>query len=85
MRKYCCPYCKTKYQFKLKDDSDMFTCNICGEEMVIKTFFNIKQITSLIIVITFISPLFYSFLLLFNRSNFKKDIYKGYDIELKKV
>ena len=53
--------------------------------MLIKTFFNIKKITSLIIIITLISPLFYSFLLLFNRTNFKKDIYKGYNIELKKV
>ena len=58
-------------------------CGLCGEEMMKKSFFNIKQIISLLIIITFVFPLFYTFVIsIFNRKHFKKDIYQGYKIEL---
>ena len=51
--------------------------------MIKKSFFNIKQIISLLIVITFVLPLFYSFVIsIINRRNFKKDIYQSYKTEL---
>jgi len=53
-------------------------CGLCGEEMIKKSFINIKQIISLIVVITFVLPLFYTFVLsIINRKNFKKDIYQN--------
>ena len=51
--------------------------------MIKKSFFNIKQIISLLIVITFVLPLFYTFVIsIINRRNFKKDIYQSYKTEL---
>ena len=51
--------------------------------MIKKSFFNIKQIISLLIVITFVLPLFYTFVIsIINRKNFKKDIYQSYKNEL---
>ena len=78
MSKYFCPYCSPKYQFSSKSDSGKLICGLCGEEMVKKSFINIKQIVSLIIVITLILPLFYTFIIsIINRKEFKKDIYQG--------
>ena len=51
--------------------------------MIKKSFFNIKQIISLLIVTTFVLPLFYTFVIsIINRRNLKKDIYQGYKPEL---
>lgn len=82
MRKYFCPYCNSKYQFKSFSNTGKLLCGLCGEEMIKKPFVNIRQIVSLTIVITFVFPLFYTFLLsIINRKDFKKDIYQGYKIE----
>ena len=82
MTKFFCPYCNPKYQFISKTNTDKLICGLCGEEMV-KQSFKIRQIVSLIIVITCLFPLFYSFLnLIINRNQFKRDIYQGYNIEL---
>tara|TARA_B100000963_G_C22466632_1_gene598171 strand:- start:539 stop:766 length:228 start_codon:yes stop_codon:yes gene_type:complete len=57
-------------------------CGLCGEEMIKKSFINIKQIISMIIVITFVLPLFYTFLLsIINKKHFKKDIYQTSNTE----
>ena len=54
--------------------------------MVKKSIINIKQIVSLIIVTTFILPLFYTFVIsIINREQFKKDIYQSYYSELKNI
>ena len=83
MSKYFCPYCNSKYQFKSMKYSGKLLCSICGEEMIKKSIFNIKQIISLIIVFTFVLPLFYTFVIsIINRNDFKKDIYQGFNIEL---
>ena len=83
MSKYFCPYCNFKYQFYSISNSDKLLCGSCGEEMIKKSFFNIKQIISLLIVITFVLPLFYTFVIsIINRKNFKKDIYQSYKNEL---
>ena len=75
MSKYYCPYCNTKYNYM--NNSGKLICCICGEEMIKKSFINIRQIISLIVVMTFVLPLFYTFLLsIINRKNFKKDIYQ---------
>ena len=69
MSKYFCPYCNSKYQFKSISNQGILLCGLCGEEMNKKKFINIKQIISLVIVITFV-------LSIINRENFKKDIYQ---------
>ena len=77
MSKYYCPYCNYKYKFKSMSNTDKLLCSFCGEEMIKKSFINIKQIISLTIVITFVLPLFYTFVLsIINQKDFKKDIYK---------
>ena len=77
MIKYFCPYCNSKYQFKSLSNTGKLLCGICGEEMIKKSFINIKQIISLTIVITFVLPLIYTFLLsIMNKKDFKKDIYQ---------
>ena len=86
MSKYFCPYCNSKYQFKSVSNTGKLLCGLCGEEMIKKSFINIKQIVSLIIVATFILPLFYTFVIsIINRGQIKKDTYQGYKIELKKI
>ena len=84
MSKYFCPYCNSKYQFKSMSNSGKLLCGLCGEEMIKKSFINIKQIVSLIIVATLILPLFYTFLIsIINRGQIKKDTYQGNNTELK--
>ena len=79
MSKYYCPYCNSKYQFIAKNNAGKLICGLCEEEMIKKSFINIKQVVSLIIVITFILPLFYSlFILIINRKQFKEGIYQSY-------
>ena len=59
-------------------------CGLCGEEMIKKSFINIKQIISLIIVATLILPLLYTFVIsIFNREQIKKDTYQSYNTELR--
>ena len=83
MAKFFCPYCNPKYQFISNKNTDKLICGLCGEEMLKQSFFNIRQMVSLIIIITFLLPLFYSFfILIMNRKQIKKDIYQGYNIEL---
>ena len=78
MSKYYCPYCNSKYQFKSMSNKGKLLCGLCGEEMIKKSFINIKQIISLTIVITFVLPLFYTFVLsIINKKDFKKDIYQS--------
>jgi len=61
-------------------NKDKLLCGLCGEEMSKKSFINMKQIISLTIVITFVLPLFYTFLLsIINKKDFKKDIYQSYN------
>ena len=80
MSKYYCPYCNFKYQFKSMSNTGKLFCGLCGEEMIKKSFINIKQIISLTIVITFVLPLFYTFVLsIINKKDFKKDIYQSYN------
>ena len=82
MIKYYCPYCNSKYQFKSISNTGKLLCGLCGEEMIKKSFINIKQIISLTIVITFLLPLIYTFVLsIINKKNFKKDIYQTSNIE----
>jgi len=77
MSRYYCPYCNSKYQFKSISNTGKLLCGLCGEEMIKKSFINIKQIISLTIVITFVLPLFYTLLFsIINKKEFKKDIYK---------
>ena len=84
MSKYFCPYCNSKYQFKSVSNTGKLLCGLCGEEMIKKSFLNVKQIVSLIIVATLILPLFYTFLIsIINRGQIKKDTYQGYNTELK--
>ena len=85
MSKYFCPYCDYKYQFKSMRNRGKLLCDVCGEEMIKKSFINLKQIVSLIIVSSFILPLLYAFIILIiNRQQIKKDINQGYTSELKK-
>ena len=84
MSKYFCPYCNSKYQFKSMSNSGKLLCGLCGEEMIKKSFLNVKQIVSLIIIATLILPLFYTFIIsIINRGQIKKDTYQGYNTELK--
>ena len=84
MSRYYCPYCNSKYQFKSISNTGKILCGLCGEEMIKKSFINIKQIVSLIIVATIILPLFYTFVIsIINRGQIKKDTYQGYNTELK--
>ena len=84
MSKYFCPYCNSKYQFKSVSNTGKLLCGLCGEEMIKKSFLNVKQIVSLIIVATLILPLFYTFVIsIINRGQIKKDTYQGYNTELK--
>ena len=77
MSKYYCPYCNSKYQFKSISNTGKLLCGLCGEEMIKKSFFNFKQIISLLIVLTFVLPLFYTFVLsIINKKDLKKDVYK---------
>ena len=86
MSRYYCPYCNSKYQFKSNSNTGKLLCGLCGEEMIKKSFINIKQIVSLIIVATLILPLFYTFLIsIINRGQIKKDTYQGYNTELKEI
>ena len=82
MSRYYCPYCNSKYQFKSISNTGKILCGLCGEEMIKKSFINIKQIISLTIVITFVLPLFYTFVLsIINKKDFKKDIYQSSNTE----
>ena len=84
MSKYFCPYCNSKYQFKSVSNTGKFLCGLCGEEMIKKSFLNIKQIVSLVIVATLILPLFYTFIIsIINRGHIKKDTYQSYNTELR--
>ena len=86
MSKYLCPYCNPKYQFVTKSDAGKLICGLCGEEIIKKSFINIRQIISFVIVITFVFPLFYVFAIsLINKNNLKKTFYKGNNTELKKI
>ena len=86
MSKYFCPYCNSKYQFKSMSNTGKLLCGLCGEEMIKKSFINIKQIVSLTIVATLILPLFYTFVIsIINRGQIKKDTYQGYNTELKEI
>lgn len=86
MSKYFCPYCNSKYQFKTINNTGKLLCGLCGEEMIKKSFVNIKQVISLIIVATLILPFFYTFVIsIINRGQIKKDNYQGYNTELKKI
>ena len=77
MDRYYCPYCNSKYQFKSFSNTGKILCGLCGEEMIKKSFINIKQIISLTIVLTFVLPLFYTLLFsIINKKDFKKDIYQ---------
>jgi len=77
MDRYYCPYCNSKYQFKSISNTGKILCGLCGEEMIKKSFINIKQIISLTIVLTFVLPLFYTLLFsIINKKDFKKDIYQ---------
>ena len=83
MKKYFCPYCNFKYYLNSINHKDKLLCRLCGEEMIKKSFFNIKQIISLLILLAFIMPLFFTFLIsIINRKHIKKNIYKGYKTEL---
>ena len=76
MIKYYCPYCNTKYQFKSISNTGKLLCGLCGEEMIKKSFINVKQIISLTMVITFVLPLIYTFVLsIINKKDLKQDIY----------
>ena len=78
MSRYYCPYCNSKYQFKSISNTGKLLCGLCGEEMIKKSFFNIKQIISLTIVLTFVLPLFYTLLFsIINKKDFKKDIFQS--------
>ena len=80
MSKYFCPYCNSKYQFKTINNTGKLLCGLCGEEMIKKSFINMKQIISLTIVITFVLPLFYTLVLsIINKKDFKKEIYQSYN------
>jgi len=82
MSRYYCPYCNSKYQFKSISNTGKILCGLCGEEMIKKSFINIKQIISLTIVITFVLPLFYTLLFsIINKKDFKKDIYQSSNSE----
>jgi len=82
MSKYYCPYCNSKYQFRSISNTGKLLCGLCGEEMIKKSFINIKQIISFTIVLTFVLPLIYTFVLsIINKNNFKKDIYQTYNTE----
>ena len=85
MSKYYCPYCNSKYQFKSISNTGKLLCGLCGEEMIKKSFINIKQIISLTIVITFVCPLFYNFLFsIINKNDSKKDFYQISNTEFKR-
>ena len=78
MSKYFCPYCNSKYQFKTINNTGKLLCGLCGEEMIKKSFINIKQIISLTIVLAFVLPFFYTLLFsIINKKDFKKDIYQS--------
>ena len=78
MSRYYCPYCNSKYQFKSISNTGKILCGLCGEEMIKKSFINIKQIISLTIVVTFVLPLLYTLLFsIINKKDFKKDIYQS--------
>ena len=80
MSKYYCPYCNSKYQFQSISNTSKLLCGLCGEEMIKKSFINMKQIISLTVVITFVFPLFYTFILsIINKKDLKKDIYRSYN------
>jgi len=82
MIKYYCPYCNSKYQFKSISNTGKSLCGLCGEEMIKKSFINIKQIISLSIVITFVLPLIYTFVLsIINKKDLKKDVYQTSNTE----
>ena len=82
MSKYFCPYCNSKYQFNSISNTGKLLCGLCGEEMIKKSFINIKQVISLIIVITFVLPLFYTFVIsIINKKDLKKDFYKTSNAE----
>ena len=82
MIKYYCPYCNSKYQFKSISNTGKLLCVLCGEEMIKKSFINIKQIISLTIVITFVLPLIYTFVLsIINKKDLKKNIYQTSNTE----
>ncbi len=84
MSKYFCPYCNAKFQIKSMSNTDKLLCDLCGEEMINKSFINVKQIVSLVIVATFILPLFYAFVIsIINNGQIKKDNYQVYNSELK--
>ena len=84
MSKYFCPYCNSKYQFKSVSNTGKLLCGLCGEEMIKKSFLNVKQIVSLIIVATLILPLFYTFIIsIINSGQIKKDTYQSFNTELK--
>ena len=82
MSRYYCPYCNSKYQFKSISNTGKLLCGLCGEEMIKKSFINIKQIVSMTIVITFVLPLIYTFLLsIINKKDLKKNIYQTSNTE----
>ena len=82
MSRYYCPYCNSKYQFKSIINEGKLLCGLCEEELIKKSFINIKQIISLTIVITFVLPLIYTFVLsVINNKNLKKDVYQTSNTE----
>ena len=72
MDKYYCPYCNPKFQFNRLDLKGNQFCGLCGEYLIKKSKYGIKQIVSLIIVFAFIVPIVYLFVIVINSQRKEK-------------
>ena len=77
MEKYYCPYCNPKYQFSKIDSSGKLICGLCGDDLIKKPIFKLKQAISILIIISFVGPLIYLFFVSFlNLNNDEKETFK---------
>ena len=58
MKLYYCPYCSPKHQIHIQDEDGKLVCGNCGDPLVRERLFKLNRVISLIIIFTFITPLF---------------------------
>ena len=67
MNNYYCPYCNPKYQWAKKSSDGKLICGLCGDDLVKKPLIKINKIIAIIAALSFLLPLFYTFIFLIKK------------------
>ena len=79
MNKFYCPYCNPKYQSIKKDSFGNLYCGICGDNLIKKNFFTIKNLIAYLSILSIILPMF--LLLFFSIDYYRNQNKKQYQVD----